>query len=431
MSILATHEEFDVLARRFMRQTKAARLVVFPELMGVMLAAPMISGVKLGFVKRADEGRKPRAGFMARGVGRVADATAGALGGGFAGSMKRLLGKDSDSLRDVYVDTFGRLAREFGVTLVAGSLYLQDDETGLVRNRSYVFDGDGSVLGYQDKLNLTPAEAAFASPGEKLTLFETWFGRLGILLGRDALIPELARALAVRGADLLVGPSATPGAAQARAVRSAMVLRAEENQVFASSAFMLGPNYLDPQNREDYYGQSAVLAPISLSAAGDGVRIQAGTHRTEGVVVAELDADAMETLRETSRFRPRMEMQLGDAGPWLAEFYRRGQSIDDAVAQQRTVPAPIAEPFQMLPLGADEVAEEIQAETALPEAELEPPEAIAERPEADDTSEPALPEPEMAVSEPDEPGPEADDLLLSVPEAMSLSGPGRADKESD
>jgi predicted amidohydrolase len=319
-----------------------------------------------------------------------------------------LLGKNSDALQDVHLQTFGKLAREFGVAIVAGSLYLRDEETGTVRSRAYVFDGDGAVLGFQDKLNLTPAESAFASPGEELRVFETWFGRLGILIGRDALIPELGRALAIRGVDLLIGISATPGAAQARAVRSAMVLRAEENQVFAGSAFLLGPNYLDSQNREEYYGQSAVIAPISLSARGDGILIQAGTHRSEGVVVADLDADGLQTLRETSRFRPRLEMQLGDASPALAEFYRRGMTIEEAVAQQRAVFRPIEEPFHMVPLASEETPKKVW-------------EAADELPEA------VLPEPELPESEP--PEPEADDLLLSVPEAMSLSGAGRAEEE--
>lgn len=423
LSILATHDEFDVLIRRFLRQIKSARLVVFPELTGVMLAPPMISGFKLGFVKRADQGRKPRAGFLSRGMGRVAGATAGALGGGFSGSMKRLLGKDADALRDIYVDMFGRLAREYGVVIVAGSLYLQDQETGTVRNRAYVFDGDGAVLGYQDKLNLTPAESAWASPGEELRIFETWFGRMGILMGRDTLVPELARALTVRGADLLIGPSATPGAAQARAVRGAMALRAEENQVFAASSFLLGPNYLDPENREDYYGQSAVLGPISLSASGDGVLIQAGTNRTEGVVVAGTDADAMQALRESSRFRPRQDMQLGDAGPTLAEFYRNALTIDDAVARRRMTAVAAPEPFEMVPAFPDEAAEEQPVEEwstapAQPDAGFELPEAASELSEAEVQPELEAPLPE--TSEPD-----ADDLLLSVPEAMSLSGAGR------
>ena len=91
--IFETHEEFDGLVRRFLRQpqAKSAQVLVFPELMGVMLAPPLISGLKLGFIKRADQGRQRGAGFFSRRVGRVADATAGALGGGLPGSLKRLL----------------------------------------------------------------------------------------------------------------------------------------------------------------------------------------------------------------------------------------------------------------------------------------------------------------------------------------------------
>ena len=112
MHVFTTPEEFETEARRFLRQAqaKAAQLVIFPELTGVMLAPGMISGFKKGFIKRADQGRRPEAGFWARRLGRVAGSTGGAVGGGFRGSMTRLLRKKSDELRDVYFETFGNLA---------------------------------------------------------------------------------------------------------------------------------------------------------------------------------------------------------------------------------------------------------------------------------------------------------------------------------
>ena len=360
MSILSTHEEFESEARRFLRQAqaKAARLTIFPELTGIMLAPPLISGLKLGFIKREDQGKRRGAGFLSRSLGSVAGTTAGALGGGFRGSLDRLLRKKSNLLRDVYLETFARLAREFGTAIVGGSLYVYDEETGTNRNRAYIFDLDGQVLGYQDKLNLAPDERDLVAPGTDLPTFQTRFGRLGVLIGRDALYPELARLQAMQGADLLVGINACPGVAQGRVIRSALALRAEENQVFTAASFLLGSNYLGQESREDLYGQSALLGPISLTPRGDGILIQSGTDRTEGLVAVELNMAQLYDLRQESRFRPRQEMNLGTLGPVLAEVYHNGLTIEQAIEQRIAGPAePVPEPAIFEPVPSAEAAQ--------------------------------------------------------------------------
>lgn len=352
MSIPATREEFESETRRFLRQaqSKAAQITIFPELSALMLAPPLISNLKLSFVKQVDQAKQPRAGIFRRGIGSLSGAAAGALGGGFRGSVARLVDKRSDVLRDYYFEVFGSLAREFGTAIVGGSLYLYDAETDSVRNRTYLFDADGDVLGFQDKLNLAPDEQDLVAPGTELSVFSTRFGRLGVLIGRDAVYPELARLLALQGVDLMIGIAASPGPAQASVIRSALALRAEENQVFTAACFLLGPNYMGRDNREDYFGQSALMAPISLSKRGDGILVQAGTNRTETLIAAELDQEALYTLRQTSRFRPRQEMNLGNLGPVLAEMYQQGLTLDESIEQGIAGPVePEPEIFEPVP----------------------------------------------------------------------------------
>jgi len=393
MSIPPTHEEFEAVARRFLRQAqaKAAQLTVFPELTGVMLAPPLISGFKRSFIQRDDQGKHPTAGILSRSMGRLAGTTGGAVGGGFRGSLERLLRKRSNELLDAYVDMFGRLAREYSTAIVAGSIYLYDEETDSVKNRSYVFDVAGEIVGYQDKLNLPADEQGLATPGSTLNVLHTRYGRLGIVIGLDALYPEVARLLAMQGADLLVGITASPGAPQARAVRSALGVRAEENQVFAVSSFLLGPNYLGRENRADFYGQSALLAPISLTHKGDGILLQAGTDRTETIIAGELPVDELYALRQEGRFRPRQQLWLGELGPVLADFYQQGLTIEQVIERDSAV------------------AEETVAE-----------ETVAE---ATPAFEPVTFEPELPEDEPEE-APEAqpETPYPSVAEVLSLTG---------
>jgi predicted amidohydrolase len=377
MSIPATREEFEAEARRYLRQaqSKAAQITIFPELSGVMLAPPLISGFKLGFVKRADQAKQPSAGFLSRGLGSVSQAAAGALGGGFRGSVSRLLRKNSDALRDLYFDVFGSLAREFGTAIIGGSLYLYDTETDSLRNRAYMIDADGEVLGFQDKFNIASDEEDLASPGSDLRAFQTRFGRLGLLIGRDIVYPELARLLTIQGVDLIVGIAASPGTAQARVLRSALALRAEENQVFTAACFLLGPNYLGKDSREEYFGQSAIMAPISLTERGDGLLVQAGTERSESMIAANLSIEALHDLHQTSRFRPRQEMNLGNLGPVLADLYQQGLTIEQAIERAIAGPAePEPRPILFEPVSPSEPMPASQQEVAEPSsaAGLEP-----------------------------------------------------------
>ncbi len=405
MRITETPGDFESQARRFLHQarTKAVQLVVFPELAGLMLAPSLISRFKLGFIKREAQGKQPGAGFWSQSLGRVAGSTAGAMGGGFRGSLTRLVRKNSDVFRDVYFETFGRLAQEYQVAILGGSIYLYDPETASVRHRAYLFDVDGEVIGYQEKLNLAYNEQDLATPGNEVTVLDSRFGRIGVLMGQDAMFPEVARLLALQGADLILGIAATAGPAQGSAVRSALALRAEENQVFVAASFLLGPNLLGQENVDDYYGQSAVMAPISMTPKGDGVLIQAGTDRTEGFISAELDMDKLYDLRQTSRFRPRQQMHLGNLGPVLAEMYERGLSIDEAMEQHLAGPA-----------GAPPEPVEI---------EYEPPAAVQLEPLPQPEPEPEPqpePEAEPAAEEKGEAAESQGDA--SVPEAMLLGG---------
>jgi predicted amidohydrolase len=416
MSIPASREEFESVARRFLRlaQSKGAQLTIFPELSGLMLAPPLISGLKLGLIKRADRAKHPRAGLMRRSMGGISEAAAGALGGGFRGSLMRLLDKKNDVLKDLYVEVFGTLAREYGTAIVGGSLYLRDDESGTLRNRAYLFDLDGTVLGFQDKLNLAPDERDLASPGTDLTVFDTSLGRLGVLIGWDALYPELARLLAVQGADLIAGMVASPGTASSAVVRSALALRAEENQVFVAASFLLGPNYLGEDNREEYLGQSAVMAPISLTGKGDGVLVQAGTNRSEGLIAADLDLEALQDLRRSSRFRPRQEMALGSLGPVLAEMYQRGLTIEQAIEQRIAGPAAVEpKPFVFVPEPAMEPLEEPE-EGEVPPAPSEEPQEVEmapappeEPPQGEAVFEPSMEPPSTPEMQPEGLAPDA------------------------
>lgn len=106
---------------------------------------------------------------------------------------------------------FGALARECGVVLVL-SLF-EKRATGLYHNTAVVMEKDGSIAGKYRKMHIPddPAyyEKFYFTPGDLgFTPIQTSVGKLGVLVCWDQWYPEAARIMALRGAQLLIYPTA-------------------------------------------------------------------------------------------------------------------------------------------------------------------------------------------------------------------------------
>lgn len=98
---------------------------------------------------------------------------------------------------------FSDYARQHGVYVVAGLL---TQRTGRVYNSAVLFDRGGALAGVFDKVHLPVGEVR-VSAGSSYPVFDTDFGRLGLLVCWDLQFPEAARALALAGADLIACPT--------------------------------------------------------------------------------------------------------------------------------------------------------------------------------------------------------------------------------
>jgi predicted amidohydrolase len=331
-------------------------------------------------------------------------------------------------VNQVYEETFSNLAREFSLSIVAGSLYLHDDAERVFRHALAVFDARGEPLGVQEKLHLAPYDRGFALGGSEINVFEADFGRFGVLVGDDILYPEVARVLAYRGAELLVGVAACAGSTQGALLRRTLQLRAEENQVFAAASFLVGPNYLDG---DEFRGQSAILAPVAVASRADGLLAQVGTDNVEGIVAAALDVQALEAAWDEGTYRPRHSMNMSVLGPALAEIFGRGLTIEQALHMPDLALPPVMEPLPPIPLDEPEAEPAPELEPAAvpePEGEIEagPPAEAEPLDLAGMEAEAGQPEQEP---EPEEPAPSEGAWGPSVIDAMSLTRPHDAEEE--
>lgn len=108
-------------------------------------------------------------------------------------------------------DFFGTLARQFGVVIVT-SLF-ERRTAGLYHNTAVVIEKDGTIAGKYRKMHIPddPAyyEKFYFTPGDLgFEPIDTSVGRLGVQVCWDQWYPEGARLMALRGADLLIYPTA-------------------------------------------------------------------------------------------------------------------------------------------------------------------------------------------------------------------------------
>lgn len=106
---------------------------------------------------------------------------------------------------------WGRVARENGVVLVTSLFEKRAD--GLYHNTAFVFERDGSVAGKYRKMHIPDDpgfyEKFYFTPGDiGFEPIETSLGKLGVLVCWDQWYPEAARLMALKGAKILIYPTA-------------------------------------------------------------------------------------------------------------------------------------------------------------------------------------------------------------------------------
>ncbi|MGY4534780.1 putative amidohydrolase [Pseudomonas sp. TE3786] len=134
-----------------------------------------------------------------------------------------LLRMKGEAMARDYQAVFGGLAKDFGITLVAGSIVLPEPRVengqlvvgdGPLYNVSLVFGSDGAPLGQpQRKVYPIRDEQTFtaAAPASDLQVIDTPAGRLGVLICADSWYPAGYTELSKQGVQLLAVPAFLTG----------------------------------------------------------------------------------------------------------------------------------------------------------------------------------------------------------------------------
>ena len=184
------------------------------------------------------------------------------------------------------------LAKELSVYVIGGSI--PERQKDKLYNTCCVFSPEGSLIAKHRKVHLfdidIPGKIAFKesdtlTAGDKLTVVETKYGKIGVGICYDLRFPEMAMIYAKRGAKLIVYPGAfnmVTGPVHWQLLQQA---RALDNQLFVATCSPAR----DEKASYTAWGHSTVVGPFA--------EVVASADHKPGIVYADIDLKQVEERR--------------------------------------------------------------------------------------------------------------------------------------
>lgn len=186
-----------------------------------------------------------------------------------------------------------QMAVSYNINIITGSMPLQEGET--LYNVSYLCHRDGTV-DEQRKLHITPHEKTdwVIEGGDRVQVFQTDAGRVGILICYDVEFPELGRLMADEGLEILFVPFWTDTRNAYLRVRHCAQARAVENECYVVICGSVG-NLPEVESLDVQYAQSSVFSPSDFAFPHDAVMSET-TPNTEMMMFSDLNLDELRYL---------------------------------------------------------------------------------------------------------------------------------------
>jgi len=209
-----------------------------------------------------------------------------AFTGYFFKDRSELFSLAEDPARSSTVSSLIALCRECNFFIVTGFAEKSADK---IFNSALLIGGDGVLQTYR-KLHLFNTEKDCFDPGDTLLeTIELHDIKIGIMICFDWIFPEVARTLALQGADLLCHPSNLV----LMHCQQAMLTRCLENSVFAVTANRFGSD-IRPKGTLTFTGQSQIVTP-------GGELIYRAKSEGEELFITEIEVRTARDKRMTQR----------------------------------------------------------------------------------------------------------------------------------
>jgi len=237
-----------------------AELVVLPQLAGDMLVGVQVPTEPLA----------SRAELAAR--------------GGFS-DWYACVRRTAETTAQFYVHAFETLARRYGLYLLPGTISLPGEGNGPLSDAAppifhaaFLFGPEGEVLGEQRQRLPSAGDDGATGFGTALTPMDTPLGRIGVVVGDDALHTEVIRSAVAEGCNLVLNPSARrdSSASDTAITRWEMLW---SNGIYVVESALAGGGFA---------GRAAIYGPRDRTAGTGGLMAQTPNDQGADLVSLEI-----------------------------------------------------------------------------------------------------------------------------------------------
>ncbi len=191
---------------------------------------------------------------------------------------------------------FQELAKKYKVDIVNGSAMEGTAEGNF--NTSYYIDAKGEILGVYRKNHLYHSEYKFLKPGTEAPVFETAYGKVGIVICWDMLFPEIFQRMKAKGVQIIYCPSywyreiaesmsdLNPSSEEEQ-IDALCVVRSLETNCALIYVNAAGTQPYANGTKDTLIGHSQIVMPV----LGPIERLK---HNNEGMFVQEVDLTLLE-----------------------------------------------------------------------------------------------------------------------------------------
>jgi len=182
------------------------------------------------------------------------------------------------------------ISRRLGIFLCAGMLEKEGDQSFITQ---VMIDPDQGTLGCYRKVQVGHCERWFSQPGNNFPVFEVRGVTVGIMLCRDKSYPEIARILALEGAQLILNPHSTLDSPQQQFTQWSLKLctaRAMENGCYLIANNNIFNSCLESDKQAGY--------SFAIDPYGEVIHCDNEKPSEEKMAILDVDTDVIQARRE-------------------------------------------------------------------------------------------------------------------------------------
>ncbi|MGF7184496.1 putative amidohydrolase [Desulfitispora alkaliphila] len=242
-----------------------------------------------------------------------------AVGAGGDTSCPQLLVLPSTSIKlsqpeaDKLIAEISEMAAQASLYIVPGSLLVKE-KSGEIKRQSVMISPQGQVVLLATQTHLQPEERELGlQQGTDISIGETEFGKVAILLHTDIFIPELWRIYALKGVKLMVCLSAVQKPYTHWKQLSGAWQNVQQNQVFALESALGGEHF-----EKAYEGKVEAYGPCEITPGEEGFLEQESA--AENLATGKVQLGELEQVRAQYPLLQQLNAPLYNQ--WLPRIYR-------------------------------------------------------------------------------------------------------------